>query len=91
MANNPEEQKAPADAVEPDARQKLALLDEAGVSLEIRLDGPLLPVAELMNLQLGQVIKLDHPLDDPLRGVLNGALSIKGAVVSSGKKVLRTD
>ena len=80
------EQKTSADAPEPDARQKLALLEEAGVSLEVRLDGPLLPVADLMNLKPGQVIKLDHPLDQPLRGVVNGALSMEGAVVSSGKK-----
>ena len=73
-------------ALEPDARHKLALLDEAGVSLEVRLEGPLLPVAELMKLKPGQVIKLDHPVDRPLRGVLNGALSMEGSVVSSGKK-----
>jgi|SRR5665213_300160 len=80
------EHKASGDALEPDARQKLALLDEAGVSLEVRLDGPLLPVADLMNLTPGQVIKLNHPLDRPLRGVINGALSMEGAVVNSGKK-----
>ncbi|MCU1336582.1 MAG: flagellar motor switch protein FliM [Bryobacterales bacterium] len=80
------EQKADADAPEPDARQKLALLDEAVVSLEVRLDGPLLPVADLMNLKPGQVIKLDHPLDQPLRGVVNGAISMEGVVVSSGKQ-----
>jgi flagellar motor switch protein FliM len=79
-------QKASGDAPEPDARQKLALLDHAGVALEVRLDGPLLPVGDLMNLKPGQVIKLDHPLDQPVRGVVNGALSMKGAVVSSGKK-----
>ena len=56
------------------------------MSLEVRLDGPLLPVADLMNLTPGQVIKLNHPLDQPLRGVINGALSMEGAVVSSGKK-----
>lgn len=80
------DQKTSADALEPDARQKLALLDEAGVSLEVQLDGPLLSVADLMNLTPGQVIQLDHPLDQPLRGVINGALSMEGAVVSSGKK-----
>jgi flagellar motor switch protein FliM len=80
------EQKASADAPEPDARQKLALLDEASISIEVRLDGPLLPVSDLMNLKPGQVIKLDHPLDQPVRGVVNGALSMEGAVVSSGKK-----
>jgi flagellar motor switch protein FliM len=80
------EQKASAASPEPDARQKLALLDEARVTLEVRLEGPLLPVADLMNLKPGQVIKLDHPLEQPLRGVVNGALSLQGAVVSSGKK-----
>jgi flagellar motor switch protein FliM len=80
------EQKSSGDALEPDAGQKLALLDEAGMSLEVRLDGPLLPVADLMNLNPGQVIKLDYPLDQPLRGVINGTLSMEGAIVSSGKK-----
>jgi flagellar motor switch protein FliM len=80
------EKNASGDAPEPDTRQKLALLAEAGVSLEVRLDGPLLPVADLMNMKPGQVIKLDHLLDQPVRGVVNGALSMKGAVVSSGKK-----
>lgn len=80
------EQKASGETSQPDARQKLALLEEAGISLEVRLDGLLLPVAELMSLQPGQVIKLDHPLDQPFRGVVNGALSMEGAVVSSGKK-----
>ena len=80
------DQKVSGDALESDARLKLALLDEAGVSLEVRLDGPLLPVADLMNLTPGQVIKLNHPLDRPLRGLVNGALSMEGTVVSSGKK-----
>ncbi len=79
-------QGASAGESEPDALQKLALLSEAGVLLEVRLDGPLLPVADLMNLTPGQVIKLDHPLEQPLRGVVNGTLSLEGAVVSSGKK-----
>ena len=78
--------KAPGDSTEPDSRQKLALLDDAGVSLEVLLDGPLLPVADLMNLTPGQVIKLNHPLDQPLRGIINGALSMPGSVVSTGKK-----
>ena len=80
------EQRESGAAPEPDVRQKLALLDEAGVSLEVRLDGPLLPVADLMNLKPGQVIKLDHLLDQPLRGLINGTLSMQGAVVSSGEK-----
>ena len=85
-AGSASEQKASGSAPELDVRQKLALLAEAAVSLEVRLDGPLLPVRDLMNLKPGQVIKLDHPLDQPLRGVINGAISMEGAVVSSGKK-----
>ena len=80
------QQNISGDSPEPDALQKLELLAEAGVSLEVRLEGPLLPVADLMNLTPGQVIKLDHPLDQPLHGVINGALNMEGAVVSSGKK-----
>ena len=80
------EASSPGDMPEPDVRQKLALLDEAGVSLEVCLDGPLLPVADLMNLKPGQVIKLNHPLDQPLRGVFNRALSMEGSVVSSGTR-----
>ena len=85
-AGSAPEPAGPADTLEPDARQKLALLEEAGVSLEVCLDGPLLPVSDLMNLKPGQVIKLNHPLDQPLRGVVNGALSMEGSVVSSGNK-----
>ena len=80
------DQAPSGDVPEADARHKLALLQDAGVSLEVRLDGPLLPVAALMNLKKGQVIKLNHPLDQPLRAVVNGALSMDGSVVSSGKK-----
>jgi len=29
---------------------------------------------------------LDHALEAPLRGVINGTLTMEGAVVSSGKK-----
>lgn len=85
------EQKSPAEGSDPEARQKgvrqkMALLEDASVSLEVRLEGPLLPVADLMNLQPGQVIRLDYPLDQPLHGVVNGAVSLDGSVVSSRGK-----
>ena len=73
-------------SVEPEIQHKLMLLDEVPVSLEVRLEGSLLPVADLMNLKPGQVIKLDHLLEHPVCGVVNGALSMPGAVVGSGKK-----
>jgi flagellar motor switch protein FliM len=80
------EEKQPEQAMELDTRHKLMLLEAVPVSFEVRLDGPRLPVADLMNLEPGQVIKLDHPLDRPVRGVVNGALSMEGALVNSGKK-----
>ncbi len=86
VAGTPSEEDEPAHATQPGIRQKLMLLEAVPVSLEIRLDGPLLPVADLMSLKPGQVIKLDHPLDRPVRGVVNGALSMEGALVSSGAK-----
>jgi flagellar motor switch protein FliM len=85
------EQKSQGEGSDPEARQKavrqkMALLEDASVTLDVRLDGPLLPVADLMNLKRGQVIMLDYPLDQPLRGVVNGAVSLEGSVVSSGGK-----
>jgi len=90
-AGGESEQKAQLDASDPESRQKgirhkMALLEDASVSLEVRLEGPFLPVADLMNLQPGQVIMLDYPLDQPLHGVVNGAVSLDGSVVSSGGK-----
>ena len=77
-------------AVEPGMRQKLTLLDEVSISLEVTLDGPRLAVADLMSLKPGQVIKLDHPLDRPVHGVVNGALSMEGTVVSArGKRAFQ--
>ena len=85
------EQKSQLEGSDPEARQngirqKMALLEDASVSLEVRLEGPLLPVADLMKLQTGQVIMLNYPLDQPLHGVINGAVSLDGSVVSSGGK-----
>ena len=77
---------ADAELAQRDMRHKMALLEEALVSLDVRLEGPLLPVADLMNLKPGQVIMLDYPLDQPLHGVVNGAISLDGSVVSSGNK-----
>ena len=90
-ATGESEQKSQLDASDPEARQKsirhkMALLEDAFVSLDVRLEGPLLPVADLMNLKPGQVIMLDYPLDQPLHGVVNGAISLDGSVVSSGNK-----
>jgi flagellar motor switch protein FliM len=85
------DQKSQGDGSDPEsrqknARQKMALLEQARVSLDVRLEGPLLPVADLMNLQPGQVILLNYPLDEPLHAVVNGTVSIHGSVVSSGSK-----
>ena len=85
------EHKSHLENSDPEARQngirhKMALLEDALVSLDVRLEGPLLPVADLMNLKPGQVIMLDYPLDQPLHGVVNGAISLDGSVVSSGGK-----
>ncbi|HSP68757.1 MAG TPA: flagellar motor switch protein FliM [Bryobacteraceae bacterium] len=85
------DQKSQGEGADPEVRQKairlkMALLEDASVSLEVRLEGPLLPVTDLMNLKPGQVIMLDYPLDQPLRGVVNGAVSLDGSVVSSGGK-----
>jgi flagellar motor switch protein FliM len=66
--------------------QKLALLEDAAVGLEVKLDGPTLSMAELLALKPGQVVKLDFPLERPLHGLVNGAPGIEGLIVGAGKK-----
>ncbi len=66
--------------------QKLALLEDAAVGLEVKLDGPTLSMAELLALKPGQVVKFNYPLERPLHGLVNGAPELEGSIVGAGKK-----
>jgi flagellar motor switch protein FliM len=81
-------QSAPrkVEATEPEQARTLELLREASFTLEAQLEGPMLRVRELLELKEGDVLTFDHPIDEPLNGLVNGKRKFAGQIVSTGKK-----
>ncbi len=69
-----------------DIERNALLLEEAEVELEVQLQGARLTFGELLALRQGQVVRFDHGLHDPVRGVVNGELTLNGHILSSGRK-----
>ncbi len=75
------------DALSPvDIERNAHLLENAEVELEVHLDGARLTFGELMALQQGQVVRFDHAVHEPVRGIVNGELSFPGHILSSGRR-----
>jgi flagellar motor switch protein FliM len=62
------------------------LLGDAEVVLEVRLEGPRLTFGDFLELQRGQVVKLEHALQAPVRAVVNGDPSLIGHILGAGRK-----
>ena len=76
-----------ADTPSPLDRERNALLlEDAEVELEVLLEGTHLSFGDLRALRQGQVVRFDHGLNQPLRGVVNGDLTVIGHVLSAGNK-----
>jgi flagellar motor switch protein FliM len=69
-----------------DMERNARLLEDAEVELEVRLEGPRLSFRDFLALQKGQVVKLDHGLQAPVRAVVNGDPSLTGHILSAGRK-----
>lgn len=69
-----------------DMERNARLLEDAEVELEVLLEGTQLSFGDLRALRQGQVVRFDHGLDQPLRGVVNGDLTVIGHVLSAGSK-----
>jgi flagellar motor switch protein FliM len=69
-----------------DMERNARLLEDAEVELEVLLEGTHLSFGELRALRQGQVVRFDRGLNEPLRGVVNGDLSVIGHVLSAGRK-----
>jgi flagellar motor switch protein FliM len=87
-AGQPAEQQeaTPAEPDQADFERNLAVLANAQVELEVRLQGPTLAVTEILALKAGHVITFDYSLNKPLHGLVNGGLAIMGRVVGAGRK-----
>jgi flagellar motor switch protein FliM len=75
-----------SESTEAERARVYELARRATLHLDTRLAGPTLPVRELLQLQEGDVLTFDHPVNRVLDGLVNGRLKFKGRVVRNGRK-----
>jgi flagellar motor switch protein FliM len=68
------------------AAKVLRLMMSAQVSLEIWLDSSEIRLGDLLQLQTGQIVKLDHSSEKRALCTLNGKRSFEGQTVSTGAR-----
>jgi flagellar motor switch protein FliM len=71
---------------EADQDRMLDLLRDAAMTVEAHLDGPVLQVRDLLELKQGDVLTFDHPVDQPIDGLINGKRKFAGQIVSTGQR-----
>ena len=64
----------------------LRLIQAARVVVDARLKGPTLRVEDMLDLQEGDIVAFDHPINRPLVLELNGKTRFEGQVVESGTR-----
>ncbi len=64
----------------------LSLIHASKVQLDSRLSGTTLKVEDLMNLEVGDVLAFDHPVDRSVTLEINGRRRYSGQVVDNGLK-----
>jgi flagellar motor switch protein FliM len=73
-------------ASEAEQARVLRLLRGASLTLEARLEGPRLSVRDFLDLEEGQLLAFDFPLDQSIDLLVNGNEKFRAQVVSTGKK-----
>jgi len=71
---------------ETEQQRALALIRTSEVRLDARLRGPKLLVRDLLDLKAGDLLQLDHRLDQLLDCDVNGTAKFRGRVVNSNQK-----
>lgn len=64
----------------------LDLLLDGQVAVQIWLDGSEMRLGDLLQLQEGQIVRLDHPVERTALCTLNGISSFNGQIVSTGRR-----
>ncbi len=64
----------------------LRLMKSARIRLEARLEGPTLPVEELLKLDEGDLLRFDYPVEKPLSLFVNQKLKFHGLIATTGRK-----
>lgn len=73
-------------ASEAEQARVLRLLRGAALTLEARLEGPRLTVRDFLNLEEGQTLAFDFPLEQPIDLLVNGSRKFTAQVVQTGRK-----
>ncbi len=64
----------------------LEMLMGGQVAISVWLDGAQMRLGDLLRLQEGQIVRLDHPVERRAVCALNGQTSFSGQIVSTGQK-----
>ncbi len=73
-------------ATEEEHARMLRLIRPANLNLDARLHGPTVGVGALLDLEEGDVVAFDYPVERPVDIAINGKLKYRGEIVSSGRK-----
>ncbi len=77
----------PAESKRRDQAHMAELLARVGLNLEARLEGVTISTRNLLNLEVGDVLVLDAPLDQKITALLNGEPKFWGEVGIAGTKL----
>jgi flagellar motor switch protein FliM len=64
----------------------MELLLGSHIGLQVWLDGSQMRLGDLLRLQEGQIVRLDHPVERTVVCTLNGVSSFSGQIVSTGQR-----
>jgi flagellar motor switch protein FliM len=73
-------------ATEAEQARGLRMLQDASLTLEARLEGPRLSVRDFLNLEEGNLLTFDLPMEHPVELRVNGERKFSAQIVSTGKK-----
>ena len=73
-------------ATEVEHARMLRLIRPANLHLDSRLHGPMIGVGTLLDLEEGDVLAFDYPVERPVDIAINGQLKYRGEIVTSGRK-----
>jgi flagellar motor switch protein FliM len=73
-------------ATEAEQARGLRMLRNAALTVEARLEGPRISVREFLNLEEGQLLSFDYPIEKSVGLTVNGEHKYSAQVVSTGKK-----
>ena len=76
-----------AESTESDQHFVAQLIQDSNLKIEVQIPNGVISARTLVNLELGEVIVLDHSLDREVSGLLNGKEKWHGNITAQGEKV----